>query len=109
MFQLDPQKVDLHDGKFELLLVRRIKRPTDFFAMLQKIRRQEYDGDSLLLLQASEIRMHFDKPQDWSLDGEFCGGVKEVDFSVLPNAIRVLSPENALLQKPDADTVTAET
>ena len=108
MFQLDPQKVDLHDGKFELLLVRRMQRATDLFSMLQKIRRKEYDGDSILLLQASNIKMSFDKPQDWSLDGEFCGGVKEVDFSVLPNAIRVLSPENALLPQTDAEE-TAQT
>ena len=105
MFQLDPQKVDLHDGRFELLLVRRMKRPTDFFSMLQKIRRKEYDGDSLLLLQASDIKMTFDKPQDWSLDGEFCGGVQKVDFSVLPGAIRVLSPENALLPEGDAESL----
>ncbi len=108
MFQLDPQKVNLHDGKFELLLVRRIKRPTDFFTMLQKIRRKEYDGDSLLLLQAESIKMTFAEPQDWSLDGEFCGGVTELDFSVLPNAIRVLSPENALLPEKEDQPVLAQ-
>lgn len=105
MFRLDPQKVDLHDGKFELLLVRRVRRPTDLFAMLQKIRNQEYDGDSILLLQAEQIKMTFDKPQDWSLDGEFCGGVQTVDFSVLPNAVRVLSPENALLPEKEEEAL----
>ena len=108
MFQLDPEKVDLHDGKFELLLVRRVKRPTDAFAMLQKIRRKEYDNDSILLLQAENIKMTFDKPQDWSLDGEFCGGVTDVDFSVLPKAIRVLSPENALLKEKEESAISGE-
>ncbi|MBR5619702.1 MAG: YegS/Rv2252/BmrU family lipid kinase [Clostridia bacterium] len=108
MFQLDPEKVDLHDGKFELLLVRRVKRPTDAFSMLQKIRRKEYDNDSILLLQAENIKMTFDKPQDWSLDGEFCGGVTDVDFSVLPKAIRVLSPENALLKEKEESAISGE-
>ena len=85
-----------------------MKRPTDFFSMLQKIRRKDYDGDSILLLQAEKIRMTFDKPQDWSLDGEFCGGVKEVDFTVLPDAIRVLSPENALLPEKDDESALAQ-
>ena len=94
IFKFNKEDVCFNDGQFEVMLVRRIRRPTQIFPMIAKIRRRDYDGDTLLFFHASKLHMEFDRSQVWTLDGEGSGEVKDVDIEVLPQAIRVFSPES---------------
>lgn len=96
LFKYDENDVRLDDGVFEVILVRRLKRATDAFAMIEKIKRRDYDGDKLLYLKTSSIKLTFDKPCNWTLDGEYGGDHTDVRISVLPRAIDICSPENPL-------------
>lgn len=102
MFHFDPGDVVLNDGKYELLLVRRLKKPTDIFRMIRRIKARDYDGDSLIYQKVSNARFYFDAPEAWSLDGEFGGKPEIVEFRVLPQAVEIYSPENKLFA-PHAD------
>ncbi|MBQ6266144.1 MAG: YegS/Rv2252/BmrU family lipid kinase [Clostridia bacterium] len=101
VFHFNPDDVRLNDGKYELLLVRRLKKPTDIFRMLRRIKARDYDGDSLIFQKTTGARFVFDKPDAWSLDGEFGGTPETVDFRLLPQAIEIFAPENPLFL-PDA-------
>lgn len=96
MFKYDRGDVRLNDGKFELLLVRRITHPTELFSMFAKIVRRDYDGDKLMYFKASHIHMEFAEPEKWSIDGEYGGAPVNVDIDVKPRALKIFSPESVL-------------
>lgn len=91
--------VKLNDGVFELLLVRRVKGIPDGFKLLGKVQKHDYDGDQILFLHTKNLKMHFDTPTEWSLDGEFGGSPVDVDFSISYKGIELFSEENELFCK----------
>ena len=95
-FKYDRNNVRLDDGLFEVLLVRKIKNVPDVFNVMGKIIRKQYDGEKILFFKTSRARLIFDKPEKWTLDGEYGGEVADVRFSVLNKAIDIFSPENDL-------------
>ncbi len=103
LFKFDRNAVRLDDGKFELLLVRRLGSPLESFAIFNQIRRREFDGDKLIFISASNIKMTFDKETPWTLDGEYGGEPKEVRFSVLKKAIDIISGPNSLFEGAESD------
>lgn len=108
LFKYDKNDVRLNDGKFELLLVRKLSNPLSAFAMLRKIMKRDYDGDTLLYLKASDIKMTFDKSETWTLDGEYGGECSDISLSVGHNAVTVFSPENPMFVKgSEQDKITA--
>lgn len=99
MFKFDKNSLRLNDGKFEIMLVRRIKKPIDVFKMFAKVKRCDYDGDTLIQLKASDIKMTFNSPECWSVDGERVEGTNDIEIKVNNNAVEIFSPENALFIK----------
>ena len=94
VFKYDANDIKLNDGLFEVILVRNVRSVADTFHMFGKILRRAYDGESLLYFKTSSVRMTFDEPQDWTLDGEYGGAHKEVRLQVLPKALDICSPDN---------------
>ncbi len=96
IFKFDSNKVRLDDGKFEVLLVRRVKHPLQAFGLLAKVKKMDYDGDKIIHFSTSNLVINFDEPQPWTLDGEFGGNHRDVRFSVLNRAIDVVSGNSPL-------------
>lgn len=96
MFHYDPDDVRLNDGKFEVLLVRRLESPLQFFTMMAKIVRRDYDNDKLMYFKAAKITMEFEKGEKWSLDGEYGGDPTELTIEALHSAVDIFSPESEL-------------
>ncbi len=96
MFKYDKNKVRLNDGKFEVMLVRKINGALGAFSMFKKMVKGEYDGDSLISLSASEIKFTFDSGTDWSLDGEYGGNIRVADIKAEHKAVKLLSPESKM-------------
>ena len=89
IFKYNKSDVWFNDGKFEVMLVRRLRHATQIFPMLYKMRRRNYDGDTLIFLQPHEIRFEFSEPTVWTLDGECSGDVTDVRISALQNAVQI--------------------
>lgn len=94
IFNFSSSNVKLNDGKFELMLVKNIKTPMDAFPMFGKIIKKDYDGKNLILLKTSQVKMTFDEPQPWTLDGEYGGEHKEVRFSAINKAVDIICTES---------------
>lgn len=109
LFKFNKEDVKLDDGKFELLLVRRLSSPLEAFGLLAQVRKKIYDGNKVMFLRCSSVKMTFDKPTPWTLDGEFGGSPKEVRFSVLNGAIDVISGENPMFTGKPYQAVRQET
>ena len=103
IFKYNESDVRFNDGKFEVMLVRRLRRATQIFPMLHKMRHRDYDGKSLIYLQAHEIRFEFSEPVPWTLDGEFGGNVTDARIFVMQNAIQIsCDGKQGFLSQPDA-------
>ena len=89
IFKFNKADVLFNDGKLEVMLVRRLHRATQIFPMLHKMRRRNYDGDTLIFLHAHEIRFEFSEPTPWTLDGEFGGDVSDANICALQNAVQI--------------------
>lgn len=98
MFKFDENDVRLNDGKFEVMLVRRLKSPLEFFSVFAKIVKRKYDNDKLMYFKASDIKMEFGRAEEWSLDGEDGGAPQTVEIKVGEKAVTLYSPVNHLFE-----------
>jgi len=87
---LDPNQVDLCDGKFEVLLVRAPKDLSEISECIAAIQKQQYNCKMITFRTASTIRINADPEMDWTLDGEMAPGSREILIQNLNKAFRLL-------------------
>ena len=88
--KLDPMRVDLADGVFEIILVKQPVSPADFLDILAGIMIRTYDGDNVQLLHSSKVKFTFDEDVAWTIDGEDGGTHREVEISNRHRAINII-------------------
>ena len=87
VLRLDPSRVLLDDGMYELLLVKNPQNPAEAQAMLSALMLQNYDGPLVRMLRASDILFESNHEISWTIDGDFGGS-----FSTTP----ILNNKNAV-------------
>ncbi len=92
LLRLDPRRVDLHDGKFEMLLVRSPENIGQLMLAAAALQWQNYDNELLHFVSASRILVYADAAMDWTLDGEFEPGAEEIEIQNLHDAVRLIVP-----------------
>lgn len=93
IFKLDKQKIKLNDGLYDVLLVKEVKGFVDALRLLHKIRMQNYDNDRMIRLSVSELKIRGKDNLPWTLDGEYGGKHKDVDFEVLHSKVYLVANE----------------
>ena len=88
--KLAPERVDLADGMFEIILVRQPVVPTDFFDIMSSLTVKTYDGDNVQMIHASKVSFSFREPVAWAIDGENGGMHKEVEITNCHKAIEIV-------------------
>ena len=84
--------VQLDDGKFEGIFVRYPEDPTDLNSVLASIIAGEPDAEYMYYFKANEFHFSTEEDVSWTLDGENGGVQKEVDVSVLKQALKIYKP-----------------
>lgn len=92
---LNPKRVDMHDGKLELLLIRAPKDLGELTDCIVKLQRQEYNSAMVTFVSTPSVQVYSNGTLDWSLDGEKAQSDGSVLVECLNNAIRVVKEENA--------------
>lgn len=87
---LDPKKVDLCDGRFELLLIRAPKDLAELADCVRALQTQNYNNKHITFLSASCIMVQSHTDMNWTLDGEQESGQQEVMVENLHNAMQVV-------------------
>lgn len=87
---LDPNQVDLQDGKFEVLLVRAPKTWQEISECLLALQKQQYNSAMMTFRSASRITVEADPEMPWSLDGEKEEGHGFVEICNLQRAIQII-------------------
>ena len=78
--KLDPEKVVLDDGKFEMLLVPSPKTALELQNLVLALLNQQYDSQGLIFRHVSSIHLETEENLPWSLDGEYAPSVPAVDI-----------------------------
>lgn len=87
--KLDPGKVDLADGKFELTLVKTPRSLMELNRVVFSLMSGKYDEELIVFTRTEKAVFLCAEPMPWSLDGEYAAGGARVEARVLPRAIRL--------------------
>lgn len=88
---LAADKVDMADGKFELLLIR---APKDLFELSECVRALQqkiYNCAMITLVNTSQVQVTAPEEMPWTLDGEQEPGHQQITATCLEHAIRVFT------------------
>ena len=87
------EKIDLSDGKFEVILV---KDPKNFFKKL-KLLYEIFSGnlniDNVYFLETEKLKIESEIDTEWSIDGEYSGKIKNIEISNLKKRAKYLVPK----------------
>ena len=87
---LDPNQVDLQDGKFEVLLIRAPKTLQEIAEWLLAVQTGQYNSAMMTFRTASRILVEADPEMPWTLDGEKEEGHEQVEIRNLHRAIQII-------------------
>ena len=90
---LSPDRVDLTDGKLELLLVRTPRDAIELTDCLLALQRQTYNCAMMTFLSTPSVTVTAPGDMDWTLDGEREPGRERIQVDCLPLRLRVICPE----------------
>ena len=96
LLTLDPHKVDMRDGKFEILLVRAPKDLAELGECVQAVQKQIYNCRMVTFCSARQIRVTIDPGIPWTLDGEKENGHGQLLVENLHHAFRLIKREEPL-------------
>lgn len=87
---LDPNQVDMRDGKFELLLVRKPRDLMELSECIQALQNHKYNCKVITFRSASQVRVVSNHPVSWTLDGERADADGPVEVSNIHHAISLI-------------------
>ena len=87
---LNPELVDLQDGKFEVLLIRMPRDPVELAACIAAIKNGTYDCAAITFRSVSRLTIRQSPEVVWTLDGERAEGNDVISIENLNRAIRLV-------------------
>ena len=90
LMKLDPERVVLDDGLFELLLIPNPKTAADLQSLVHALLNQQYDSQGLVFRHVSSIHLETEEELPWSLDGEYAPSAPVVDIENRRQALTML-------------------
>ena len=87
---LDPNKVDMTDGMFEVLLVRAPKDLFELTECITAVQKQQYNCRMMTFRSAKNVKIFSDADMPWTLDGELANGAGELTAANLQHAITLI-------------------
>lgn len=91
VISLDPKRVDLKDGMFELLLIRLPKDLFELNEIVIALSTKKYKTKMITFLSAKNIIVETQENINWTLDGEFAYGEEVIKVENLNKAIKFIT------------------
>lgn len=90
VMKMDPDLVDLSDGKFEILLVHEPASASDLNSIVSGIMARDYSSSPCLtVLQSSQVSFTFDEAVPWTRDGEDGGQHVTLDLRCHRHGVKI--------------------
>lgn len=90
LVKLDPGRVKLDDGKFEVALVRFPATLADTNMLVGELVTQNYQGEFIRIEEAGSVRIIFEQDVPWTRDGESGGSHRDITLENKARAIRIM-------------------
>ena len=88
---LHEDDVDMNDGLFEVLLIHAPKNILDFNKLMLALTTQSYkECESISFFSASSVEIEANEDMDWTLDGEYQKGSRDIKIECIKSAIKVI-------------------
>lgn len=87
---LDPNQVDMKDGLFEVLLVRKPRDLSEIAECISAVQKQQYNCRMMTFRSAREVKITSNTDMFWTLDGEKAQGAPEITVTNLHHAIQLI-------------------
>lgn len=87
---LDPDLVDMNDGLFELLLVRKPHSLLELGDCILALTTQDYNSPMLTLISTPSVEVEAPEDMDWTLDGEFQAGAPHFSVTNCHSAVNII-------------------
>ena len=91
VLKLDDKRVNLEDGRFEVLLVKNPDSWTELQPIFSGLATRNYKSPYVTFLSGKAVRFQFNEPVPWTRDGEDGGTHQELFLRNLPSAIRIIA------------------
>ena len=90
------EDIDLADGKFEAIFIRKPKKLSGYFRLLSDFRHKDYMiNRDFVYFKANHITVTTQKNVDWTIDGEYAGKMNFVNIENCHKAIELAICEKA--------------
>lgn len=90
LVKLDPNRVRMDDGVFELVLLRMPRTLLDLTNLLVALNQMQYDDPGIFFRHASRVTVETADDIPWSLDGEYAFSSPVVNIENCHGAVRLL-------------------
>ena len=90
---LASDRVDMSDGKLELMLVRAPRDAKELTDCLVALQRQTYNCAMMTFLSTENLKITAPEDMDWTIDGERETGHREIQIDCLQHALQVTCQE----------------
>ena len=90
ILKLDPKRVNMSDGLFEIMLVRKPRTMGEVMEMIHAVRDKTFNCKTMTFLSAKQVKVTMEEPVTWTLDGEEQKGSCEVEVTNLHRSIRIM-------------------
>ena len=96
LLTLDPKKVDMRDGKFEILLVRAPRELAEISECILAVQKQVYNCRMITFCSSPTVNVTMDPGIPWTLDGEKAEGQGEILVRNLQQTVKLIKKGAAL-------------
>lgn len=87
------------DGLLDVILIKNPATLVELQGILNGFLVGEFNEKYVYSIKSGKMKIFFDRPASWSIDGEYGGTVSEVEISNHKQALRVLVPERSVKLK----------
>ena len=91
--KFDKAVVELDDGYFEVMLIRKPENIVQLQGIIDGILRRDLDREGIEFFHTKELTVYGSEDVAWTLDGEFCNGSDRIHIENLHSAIELLVPD----------------
>ena len=91
LLTLAPDLVDMNDGLFEILLIRKPKNPLELSDCVLALTTQDYNTPMLTMASSERVEIEAPEDMDWTLDGERAEGRAHCTAENLHDAISIIT------------------
>ncbi len=90
IIKLEDRVVDLSDGLFELVLVRKPPHLINYKSIVSSLKKGDNTNENIVFLHTDKVKITTESELDWSLDGEHAVSCGELEITNVKHAISLV-------------------